>query len=267
MNQNPNTNEFFIIGSPLNKESITQEFIDFINSNEETIILLSCTPDSNKYTVSQEYKSGKIGFDMIADAGYEFISYKNMDIKTFGDYKKIAINFDTVWYDTNTGVRTQPYDVAKILLCEMIKINQIYKNKRIARVSPGSPYLYDGVADYLLKYCPLVKVINSKSSAQLSYEALNLNNLTEGLPMRIVDKNFKYILKSNFVNIIGSVGYVYQNYEYLMKVASDISGGDLIYKIGLGEKTTIEKITTQDFSKFFIRTPDYKPITLAIIKK
>ena len=168
--------------------------MDFINSDDETVILISGSLDS----FSQEYKSGKKMFDLIFSKGYNIVKYENLDLNSIGNSKRIIITLDSVWF--KDGVRNDPIDVGETNLDLMRSINKIYPNKRIVRLVPGSVYLYDLVNIYLLRHQPLIKVIDTKSSAQLAYESLIDENLIDGtLPMHITQKN----PKTNRVNMIG----------------------------------------------------------------
>ena len=262
--ENINNNTFFILGVPITESSVTQKFKDFINSDEETIMITS-TP---KWTDSetQEYKSASVGFNMILNSGYKFITYENLDISSLNDYKKIIITLDNIWIDSNKN-RTNPSIVGKITLDLMNSISSFHKNKRIVKLSPGSPYLYNGVGLYLLKYCPLIDVINSKSSLQLCYEELCKQKSIKHLPMNIVDTYFTNDgFKPKSINLIGCIGYAYKNSELLNKLISNIENDDLLYSIQLGKTNIVEKITIEDLSKLYIKTDDYKPTTLAIVK-
>lgn len=256
----------FIVGLPLNQKSVTNQFKEFLDSNVETIMVLAGTINMNPYLVTQEYKSCSIGYDMLFDASYEFVKYEGLDITKLYNSKKIVIALDDIWVNAEKN-RTDPNIVGKTILDLMNNLSILYKDKRIVMIAPGSPYLYDSVASYLFKYCPLIEVINTKSSAQLSYEEMDEQKLTENLPMVIVPTHFRDgDFKSNSVNLIGCIGYVYKNYERLDKLIAHISDTDTLYSIKLGEENVVTKISIEDLPKMFIRTPDYRPTTLAIVK-
>ncbi len=237
LNTNSNTN-FYILGLPITKNSVSLEFIDFINSKEPTIYIQ--TSGFNKNT--NDYLTTQVGYDILIE--------RNINIICLNLWNKFAI-------------RLEAEKVCE-LIEEKIKEYQKNYNVRIVYITTGSPYLYDVVCDTLMINLPKENIINTKSSAQLSYEIVKQSY---DLPINITSNKNKTI-KTGFINIVGCLGEIYSDqFGDIDNFIKAFDENTVIYDIKLGHYNIVNKIMYSDLiTKIKSDRKYFNNSTIAIIK-
>lgn len=251
------TPKMYVIGLPLSKQSTTKEFIDFFKEDVETICIMSASMNVSKMESSPEFKSSSSGYEVMMENGYKFISLSKLT-----NEKKSIVMLGDCWRKPD-GTRRIANQVGEYVYEVAKELRKKHPNARIARIGPGSPYLYDGVAGYLINNCPNIEVIDTKSSAQLAYERV-CSLLDCELPMNIVEPT-ECILEDKSVNIVGCVGFIYKDYVKLDMLVEAIKPGSKLYEVKIGYNSSIEEIKVNELMKLYEETPDYSPSIIAII--
>lgn len=249
--------KLYVAGLPLSEDSVTEEFKNFFSEDVETICIMSGAFNTGDLSKSLEYKSASKGFDILIQNGYKFINSEN-----FNNEKKAVVMYKDAW-NRPDGTRKSATDVGKFVIETAKELRKTHPNARILRIAPGSPYLYDGVSGYMIDNYPNISVIDTKSSAELAYERI-CKILNIDLPAFIVEPT-EGILCEKSVNLIGCVGFVYQDYVKLENIINNIKPNDRIFDIKVGYVNDIKEIKQHDLKKLYQYTPGYSPSIIAIV--
>lgn len=135
-----------VVGMPITVDSVTQEFLDFVNNQKDCLIFTSGSYDVSSLYENNDYITSKLGHDILFSSGKKVISLN-------------------LWY--NKDKRKTP----KIVLNELYKIikktNSKYPNKEYYYIVPGSPFYGDSISPKLIKEFN-ANVIDTKSSKTLT---------------------------------------------------------------------------------------------------
>jgi hypothetical protein len=153
--------KMYIIGLPLSHDSVTSEFLEFIQQDVQTICILAGGLNLSDIGRSAEYKSSHIGFDLLIKNGFQFI-----DSDKPINQKKVVFMVGNCWIRED-GTRMQATGVGKCIIELSEKIRKKHPNAIISRIAPGSPYLYDDVSNFIINNFSNIEVIDTKSSAGL----------------------------------------------------------------------------------------------------
>jgi hypothetical protein len=237
LNTNFNDN-FYILGLPITKDSVSSEFINFINSKEPTIYIQASGFNKN----TNDYLTTQVGYDILIECGINIV----------------CLN---LW--NKFEIRLEAEEVCE-LIKEKIKEYRKDYNGKIVYVTTGSPYLYDVVCDTLMVNLPKENIIDTKSSVQLSYEIIKK---IHDLPINITSNKNKTI-KKDFINIVGCLGEIYSNqFGNIDNFIKTFDENTLIYDIKLGYNSIVNKILYNDLIiKIKNDRKYFNNSTIAIIK-
>jgi hypothetical protein len=222
-----------IVGLPLTPESVTTQFLEFIDQPD--VVCVYASPFS---TTNNDYLTAKTGFDLLFERGYQVT--QNFDQAFTG---RVILSVP-LWHDRNTA------RVADGVLAAYTRITEQDPHKTVCYITPGSPLLYDGVVKNLLLSSDIGTVIDTKSSAQLAIEELVDRGAFAYAPLHVVQDNMK--LEENAINILGCVGSVYYTTDVkniTLKLMPQLNIRTDIYKIKLGSDTLIDKLSVPQFVK------------------
>lgn len=231
-----------IVGLPLSKNSATEEFLNFISSDRPIILFSSVWFDST----SNDYITAKIGYELLFENGFKIV--QNIFVENL-DTKKILLGFP-LWV-AGGGLRKDPTDVANFIIEIYKKLKEDFPNYKIAYITPGSPFLYDLAVEKIINSGNNIKIIDTKSSAQLCYEhLLKYDHRIPKYPLNIVLKNPNRVdLKENYINMIGCLGAIYNFNSNLL--LPQLSESDLIFTISIGDNTLVKEHTIYELKKMF----------------
>lgn len=255
----PKKPKLYIVGLPISSDSVTPEFLEFIQQDVQTICIMSGSLNLNDIERSSEYKSSHIGFDLLIKNGFQFI-----DSDKPINQKKVVFMVKKCW-NREDGTRISANGVGKRIIELAEELSKKYPNARISRIAPGSPYLYDGVSSFMIDNFSNIEVIDTKSSAELAYEKLSVE-LNINLPVDIVDPT-KIVLQNNCINILGCVGFIYKDYVDLNQILKSIKTNSKIYDIKVGYNDSIKEIKKDDLRNFNENILGYSPSIIAIINE
>jgi hypothetical protein len=249
-----------ILGLPLSKNSITEEFLNFIGSDTPTLLFSSVQFTDDEKKTNNDYITAKVGYDLLFDQGFKIIP-GNLITPTIID--KTILSFP-LWLSING--RRNASDVGIDIVKIYKQLQQTFPNVNIAYITPGSPMLYDFVVKKIIKIVDNIKIIDTKSSAELSYNyLLNYSSKIPNYPLNLITDQNDVKLTEESINIIGCIGPTYK--INVNPILSQLSESDLIFTISIGYVTLVREHTLSELRKMFKNNHPYlNSATLAIIK-
>ena len=247
--------QLYIVGLPITPDTITEEFLDILKCKEPTIFLMSTFLNLQNKESLNDYLTARVGFDKLFSYGIKFTDrYKD-------DLSNHVFMMGNVWY--RNGIRRRVRDVASDVLFTMLKLKQL-QNANVVYIVPGSPHHYDSVSPVLISNIlrfdsENIKVVNTKSSAQIAYELFDVS-----LPMNILDCS-KIELKQSHINIVGCLGDIYSRCTDPENFINSCRQFDQIYDVKLGYENIVNQLThDQLYERIFIHRKSLNDSTLVI---
>ena len=236
----------FLVGLPLTKESMTQDFKDFVCSDSQTILIATSVFDQRQAHLNNDYKCAKFGYDFLNSAGfvtcvadYPFSrkSLKQSVEECLQFAKNKTILSVDLWSSLQAS-RRYPSDVARDVVELYDLITKKFSNTRVGVISEGDPLYRDYRVEKIRELVPNHKVISSPSSAELSL--LELYNLEDvrGLPVcKHQDSLVSFC--NNSINVYSCLGLDYN--KDLTSLLEKMTETDIAYVIKLGDGKSTQK--------------------------
>lgn len=244
----------YILGLPLTPETVTDEFLSFINQPNVILIQSSIIRDINHHN---DYITAKIGYDLLFSLGYEFTE----TMPTEQSAPRV-IYMKQMW-ETDRSARLVAQQIVDCY--KQIQINN--PTSVIASNHIGSPDLYDDVYPCLKKINIITTVINTRSSAEIAIDYLLSRGLIPDLELNIL--SFKNIsdVKKDSINIFGCLGTIYglDISVLLSKIISTFGSNAKIFKIKLSETVDVEHLTKIQLFKRLINHREEFNCSLLVI--
>jgi hypothetical protein len=250
-----------IVGLPLSKDSVTDKFLNFISSDTPTLLITSVQFSMEGREINNDYITARVGYDLLFDHGFKMFpgSLVMPDV-----INKTIIGFP-LWLSKDG--RRHAKNVADDIIEIYKQLQQKFPNVNIAYITPGSPFLYDFVVKKIIKLVNNVEVIDTESSAIISYQ--HLLSYSDKIPkyrLKLIENplNIKK-LKKHHINIVGCLSSTYAtNVEPLLNALSE---SDLIFSISVGHDIVVKEHTLSEFKKMIeTNSTTLKFATFAFIK-
>ena len=178
----------YILGLPITTDTISEEFLEFINSEENKIIVTT----GSFFFNGQDYTLTKVGFDQLMRKGF----------KIFGNNKERAfippnVNKSILQINLDFSVVNSSPDSILEYIENIIDSLDLEKSDTVCYACPGSPYLYDSLSKTIINKYKDIKVIDTKSSADIIKEKLEIDK-----PVEIIYSN-QMNFNEDSLNIFG----------------------------------------------------------------
>lgn len=232
-----------VVGLPLSKDSVTDKFLNFISSDTPTLLISSVQFSMANKEINNDYITAKVGYDLLFDHGFKIFP-GSLVIPDIID--KTIIGFP-LWLSKDG--RRRASDVAVDVIEIYKQLQEKFPNVNIAYITPGSPFLYDFVVKKITKLVDDVEIIDTKSSAIISYQ--HLLSYSDKIPkyrLKLIENHLTVKkLKKQHINIVGCLSSTYtSNIEPLLK---NLSESDLIFSILIGHDIVVKEHTLTEFKK------------------
>lgn len=223
-----------IVGLPINKASITDEFRMLVDDTASRVFISSVGFYPEHPERTNDYLCAPAGFDYLLDAGYKFEWPNAVD---FTQYQRTVI-MCPVWY-TPDRVRRSPKQVADNII-QIANVVKSYGIHDVCYKTQGSPLVYDSVVPYLLNN--VTAVIDTLSSPQLVYSALGRY---APLPLKIVNVREESVA-SGYTNVIGCLGSIYGGLGAKNGFLEALEQASRVWAVRVAETPDIEELTPSD---------------------
>lgn len=213
----------YILGLPITENSISDEFLDFINADEKQVLISV----GSFFFNGVDYNCSKVGFNMLMNSNYKI--YNDEDGKIFIPpiTKKAFVQLNVMGL-FNRASQSGNNSVNRIVEEITNTIQTINVDCKIGLVCQGSPYVYDTICSSLMELDKDIKIIDTKSSIDLVKEKFN------------VDKNVNVhylqseeMLDENAFNVIGCAGEYFKILK-IPHIAERIKNFTEIYQVHVG---------------------------------
>jgi hypothetical protein len=255
-----------IIGLPITEDSVTEEFKYFVSQDKKLAFFSAIHYDLNDMYSNGDYINAQVGHNKLFEQGFIFKDISNFD----GNTKKVIFPLN-LWY--NLGERNSPQNVVENIISTVKQFKRKYPDYTCVYMVPGSPFYHDAVSKILIKKIKNIKIIKTKSSADILCDNLKII-LNKNLRFNIIEDVDNIKLKKGNVNIFACLGSVYEssikryykNYS-LSLITKQIEIGDKIYGSQFGPKNTINEYTKKQFEKMIEEKNPYMNYQIFAIEK
>ena len=247
--------QLYIVGLPITPETVTEEFLSILKFKEPTIFLMSTFLDLQNKESLNDYVTARVGFDKLISSGLTFTNRYKENLSNH------VFMMNSVWYQN--GVRRRVSDVASDILFTMLKLRQL-QDANVVYIVPGSPHHYDSVSPLLVSYLRHshgedIKVVDTKSSAQLTYELFDTS-----IPLNIVDC-FQIEMKKYHINVIGCLGEIYATFVNRERFFNWCKKFSQIHEVKLGYHSHVNQLThTQLYEKLVTERKSLNDSTFSV---
>ena len=125
----------YILGLPITTDTVTEEFLEFLNSDGRKILVMT---GSFLYN-GDDYKNTKVGFDALLDSGFKLYSNKD-NIAFIPPNVNKAILYVNISLDKVVG---NVGDVMLDYIENVVSSLELDEDVTVGYVCAGSPKLYD----------------------------------------------------------------------------------------------------------------------------
>lgn len=252
----------FLVGLPLTKDSATQDFKDFVFSNNQTILITTSVFGWNQSHLNNDYNCAKFGYDFLKSAGfvtsiadYPF-SGKSLEQSVeeclrFIKHKTI-LSID-LWSSLQAS-RRYAGDVAKDVVALFNLITKKLSNAQVGVISEGDPLYVDTRVKYIRELTHDYKIISSPSSAELCLLELYGLEGVKGLPVVNHEEN-AIGFYNNSINVYSCLGLYYN--KDLTVLMENLSETDTAYVIKLGDDKIVKKHNGNEL-KTLLKSQEYR---------
>ena len=255
-----------IIGLPITEDTVTEEFKYFISQNKKLAFFSAIHYNLNDIQSNGDYISSEVGHKKLFEQGFMFKDISNFN----GDIKKVIFSLN-LWY--NLGQRNSPEDVVDNIISTAKEFKQKFPEYICVYMVPGSPFYHDGVSKILIKKIKNIKIIKTKSSADILCDKLKII-LNKNLNFNIIEDVNNIKLKKNNINIFACLGPVYESSikryykNYSLSIITDqIEIEDKIYGFQFGFNNTINEYTKKEFEQMIKEKNQYMNSQIFAIEK
>jgi hypothetical protein len=225
-----------ILGLPLTPESVTPEFLEFID--QPNVILIQATLMYSVLEHNNDYVTARVGYDLLFEKNFKLTEILPVD-QTHGR----TVYMKQLWTrERDTGA------VAEQLIAYYQELRAKNPDSVIATVTPGSPRLYDAVSANLIASGVVGAIVDTPSSAEIAVDYLKKNRLIPDLDVNILSTRNVLDIRSDRINVLGCLGKVYNvNITTLIsQLVANITGTATIYKISLSDTVRQIKLSKID---------------------
>jgi hypothetical protein len=250
-----------IVGLPLSKNSVTDKFLNFISSDTPTLLIASVRFSMLEKETSNDYVTARVGYDLLFDHGFEIFPWKSAIPDTIN---KTILGFP-LWLSKDG--RRNGSDVASDIIEIYKQLQQRFPDANIAYITPGSPFWYNIVVKRIIEFVNDVEVIDTKSSAIISYQHLKTySDKIPVYPLNLIENHLNIKkLKEKHINIVGCLSSIYTT--TLDNLLLNLTESDLIFSISIGHDILVKKHTLSEFKKMIEdNSNELKFSTFAFIK-
>ena len=209
----------YILGLPITTDTVTEEFLEFLNSDDKKILVMT----GSFFYNGNDYKNTKVGFDALLDNGFKLYSNNN-DMAFIPPNVNKAILYINISLDK---VVTNASYVMLDYIQNVLHSLELDENTKVGYVCAGSPKLYDVIAFSIIQNDPGIKIIDTKSSADIIYEELNKDK-----PLQIVYNDIMNF-EENSINILGCLGKSYMQIN-IQELKEALCYFNTIFEVRLG---------------------------------
>lgn len=157
------TYDIIRVGLPITNDTVSQEFLDVVDElerNDKWVALTLCDYDTTNTIKRIDQHNAPAGYDILLDRGFKFA--KN----DLTGANKIIGTFGNLW-----GSR-DPMITARNLMQIVRNFHERERFDTVVMFTPGSPYFDDAITKILCSVYTDMRVVDTKSSAQIAAEAI-----------------------------------------------------------------------------------------------
>jgi hypothetical protein len=227
----------YILGLPIEPNSVTSEFLDFLHSDKKKVLLST----GAFFFDGPDYKGAKVGFDMLMENNFRIYSNNNK-LYIPPPVKNSITHFNLNNRSFETQNLSQMGELIISEMEEMIENSNIGEDVEVGYMCAGSPRLYDTVCYTLMQQNPDIKIIDTKSSAELIYEKIGSDK-----PLNVVHSDNLEFLEGH-INTFGCIGNFYRSIDVSTLIQRVRPFENIYqYKFGYEEDQMVRKIHKEQF--------------------
>lgn len=226
----------YLLGLPITVESTSKEFVDFLNSDEKTCLVSL----GQFFFDGRDYTLGKVGFDVLMNSGFKVYSESGGKFFVPPMVRKSLLQINP---QKNLSQETS-FSIIEYIE-EVLTSSNIDENVSVGLICQGSPNLYDSISFELKNLRPEIKIIDTKSSAEIIKDRLELEK-----EIHIHYFGSDEELKEDCLNIFGCFGEMYNSIRF-PELIELLKPFDNFYQFFLGYPTEEKKRKIQKEQLFF----------------
>jgi hypothetical protein len=158
------TYDIVIVGLPITRETITQEFLDIVDElerNEDWVALTLCDYDSTGTKSRYDQHNAPAGYEILLNHGFVFQE------KQLTRANKIIGTFGHLWYGRD------PMQTTVKMLQTLKNTHAMERFKTVILFTPGSPYYDDAITKVLSSAFRDIRIVDTLSSAQIATNVID----------------------------------------------------------------------------------------------